>query len=259
MDPAPCTAAAHAPLQDYWSASTRPLASLLFVAPLLVIYEAGVLWLGVDAMRNGADVWLRRTLDALGFSQYFLLPALLCSVLLGWHHVRRDPWKVPGSVLGGMLLESLLLAGLLLSFAHVVVSWGSPRSAALGIPLATRSAPVTGQLVAYLGAGIYEELLFRLLLVPIAVGASTRMFRERSVAIGVAIVATSVLFAAAHYEFTFEVAGYALLSNHGDAFAWTSFAFRFFAGLFFSLLFVTRGFGITAGAHALYDILACLA
>ena len=61
---------------DYWQQSRRPLTSLAFVTPLLIIYEAGVLWLGPQAMRNGADVWLRQLLDLLGFSQYFLLPVL---------------------------------------------------------------------------------------------------------------------------------------------------------------------------------------
>ena len=52
---------------DYWQQSRRPLASLAFVTPLLAIYEFGVLWLGPQAMRNGADVWLRQWLDEIGF------------------------------------------------------------------------------------------------------------------------------------------------------------------------------------------------
>ena len=61
-----------------------------------------------------------------------------------------------------------------------------------------------------------------------------------------AIVATSLLFSAAHYQ-VFTASGY--------AFDWYSFSFRFAAGLFFAVLFVTRGFGIAVGAHAMYDIL----
>jgi hypothetical protein len=62
----------------YWEESARPLAGLAFVAPLLLAYEAGVLWLGPDAIRNAADVWLRNLLDLLGFPQYFLLPVITC-------------------------------------------------------------------------------------------------------------------------------------------------------------------------------------
>src|SRR5262245_105553 len=94
---------------DYWQQSRRPLASLAFVAPLLLIYEAGILWLGPQAMRNGADVWLRQFLDLLGFSQYFLLPVLTVSLLVGWHHVTREPWRVSPKVLYAKLTECLVL------------------------------------------------------------------------------------------------------------------------------------------------------
>ena len=68
-------ASEHAPLgqlaERYWVESRRPLASLVFIAPLLIVYEVGVLLLGVQ---NGADAFMRRLLDLLGFGQHFLLP-----------------------------------------------------------------------------------------------------------------------------------------------------------------------------------------
>ena len=51
------------PVSDYWTQSRRPLAALAFVLPLLVLYEGGVVILGRQAVRNGADVWLRQFLD----------------------------------------------------------------------------------------------------------------------------------------------------------------------------------------------------
>ena len=39
----------------YWQQSRRPLVSLVFVLPLLVIYEGGVLALGPDALHNGVE------------------------------------------------------------------------------------------------------------------------------------------------------------------------------------------------------------
>ena len=64
-------------------------------------------------MRNGADAWLRQTLDLLGFNAYFLLPVLTVGILLGWHHVLRQPWHVRRSVLYGMAVECLGLAAVL--------------------------------------------------------------------------------------------------------------------------------------------------
>ena len=86
---------AASPPASYWSISRGPLASLAFIVPLLIVYEAGVLGLGPQAARNGADLWLRGLLDTLGFGQYFLLPSLTVVLLLTWHHLSGQPWRLP--------------------------------------------------------------------------------------------------------------------------------------------------------------------
>ena len=96
----------------------------------------------------------------------------------------------------------------------------------------------------FAGAGVYEEVLFRLLLLPLIHGLIGLLVRCPKVRMGGAILLSSLAFSAAHY-----------VAPHGEAFAWFSFVFRGLAGAFFALLFVFRGFGIAAGAHALYDIL----
>ena len=96
-------------IDDYAEQSRRPLAALAFVLPLLVLYEAGVLLLGPQAVRNGADVWLRQSLDLLGFGQYFLLPIMTIGMLLAWHHVAQDRWQVSVGVLYVMFAECAVL------------------------------------------------------------------------------------------------------------------------------------------------------
>jgi membrane protease YdiL (CAAX protease family) len=233
---------------DYWQQSRRPLVSLVFLLPLLCIYEGGVLLLGAAGMRNGADVWLRQLLELLGFGQYFLLPALTVAVLLAWHHTTRQPWRVGPAILYAMLAECLALSLVLLVIARVQDSVFSmwltqgqpwPVKAALW----TELAEWFGRLAGYLGAGIYEELLFRLMLLPAVAWGLRWVGLADPPALIAAIVATSVLFSAAHY-----------LGPHGDAFGWYSFVFRLMAGGFFAVLFVYRGFGIAAGSHAAYDI-----
>lgn len=98
------------PEGDYWALSREPLTSLVFLAPILAIYELGVLGFGAQAMRNGADLWLRRFLEILDFGQYFLLPLLTVAILLGWHHTTERPWRVARGVLPGMAIECVLLA-----------------------------------------------------------------------------------------------------------------------------------------------------
>jgi membrane protease YdiL (CAAX protease family) len=73
-----------------------------------------------------------------------------------------------------------------------------------------------------------------------------------------AAVATSVLFAVAHYQLDFELLGWHFATAHGDVFAWSSFSFRLLAGLTFSALFLLRGFGVTVGTHAAYDLFTLL-
>lgn len=276
---------------NYWRESSRPLVSLVFVAPMLAIYEFGIITLGPEAIRNGAEAWLRQALGAIGFGQYLLLPAMTCFLLLAWHHTTHDRWRFPPGVLFGMLIESatigllmVLAASSLFRASRVEISAlpgarlmlhqaaettpadnqtePQPASPSTDAPtaddpaarpqpaLSNAATQLVARLIGYVGAGLYEELLFRLVLLS-AVGMLFRMAGggDRASLI-VAIVVTSLIFSAAHYQ---------LFTSHGDVFHWNTFVFRFFAGVFFSLLFVLRGFGVTSGAHAAYDIFAELA
>ncbi len=105
-----------------------------------------------------------------------------------------------------------------------------------------------GSIVALLGAGIYEELLFRLILLSLLVWG----LRKAGIAPGastlLAVIVSSLLFAAAHH-----------VGPYGEApLMWSRFVFRTLAGVFFSVVFLYRGFGIAAGSHAAYDVLVSL-
>lgn len=246
-EPKKTAATQNAPL-DYWHESARPLAALAFVAPMLAAYEGGVLLLGTSAPRNGADVWLRQWLDLLGFGQYFLLPLAACGILLAWHHTTHQPWRLRPSVLAGMGLESLLLGFFLLVAAQLQGSLVSLPTVAAEAERGT-SVEFFTRVISYCGAGIYEELLFRLMLIPALAGGLRLLGAPRLVSLAGAVLVGSVLFSAAHYR---------IFTTVGDEFAWFTFLFRALAGLFFSALFIRRGFGIAAGAHALYDVFVAL-
>jgi membrane protease YdiL (CAAX protease family) len=237
---------------SYWAEARRPLASLVFIAPMLLFYEAGIVWLGPGAVRNAADVWLRRLLDLLGFSQYLLLPFLTCGLLLAWHYVSRRSWRFDSRILFGMLAESMAFGFLLL----LIAGW---QGRFLAHAAAAGSAPsIAATLVAYVGAGIYEELLFRLMLLPAAWWLLRWFGLSPRTSLATAVLVTSLFFAAAHYQFHLQFFGYGLGLSSGEPFQWFSFLFRFLAGTFFSLLMLFRGFGITAGTHAMYDVYTLL-
>jgi len=224
---------------SYWSISRTPLTSLVFTLPLVLAYEGGVLLLGRGSPRNGADVWLRTLLDSLGFGQYFLLPALTLVGLLAWHHVEHDRWRCSLGVLVAMAGECVLWAAALIGIARLQDRFW-PLAAGVG-------EGVLARLVAFCGAGLYEEVLFRLLLLPALAWLLARLGAGPVAAPFWAVVISSLLFSLAHY-----------VGPLGDVFDPFSFTFRFLAGVFFALLFTARGFGIAAGSHAVYDILVGL-
>lgn len=245
-------------IASYWVESRRPLTSLVFISPLLLVYELGVLALGPQAIRNGADVWLRQLLEAIGFGQYFLLPVLTVCLLLGWHHTTRQAWRVVPGVLGGMAIECACLAAVLRLIlqlqGHLLQALtcpleSGPSTLALAMGLSDRFRGLVG----FLGAGVYEELLFRLILLSLVVGIVRWLGGTPRKSLVAVVLATSFVFALAHY-----------VGPYGEPIAWQassfwfSFLFRFLAGVFFGTLFVYRGFGIAAGAHAGYDILVGL-
>jgi membrane protease YdiL (CAAX protease family) len=235
------TSAEHVPLgqraESYWVESRRPLASLVFIAPLLIVYEAGALLLGVQ---TGADVFMRRVLNLLGFGQHLLLPILLVCILLGWHYLSRNPWRLSGSVISTMAVESVML-GLCTWLIAIIQDAILPMS----VGAAFEAFRDTGKrCVANLGAGIYEELLFRLVLLGLLAWAFRKAGAAPRWSTILAVLASSLLFAAAHY-----------VGPYGELLQCRSFVFRTLAGVFFSVVFLYRGFGIAAGSHAAYDIL----
>lgn len=233
---------ATAPPETYFSLSRKPLTSLVFALPLVLAYEGGVLALGRGTPRNGADVWLRQALDGLGFGSYFLLPTLTVIGLLAWHHVAHDSWRFSPATLAGMCLESVSWAFSLVGLGRLQESlW--PLQAAAGHPL----TGLVAQVVGFCGAGLYEEVLFRLLMLPAAGWIARKAGAGPGAAATWSVVLTSLAFSAAHY-----------VGPLGDAFDVYSFTFRFLAGMFFAVLFLLRGFGITAGTHAAYDVIVGL-
>lgn len=234
---------------SYWSLARSPLHCLIFLLPLLTIYEVGVLWMGgsrATFMRNGADYWMRTWLLQQGWEFEWLLPVLVISALLAWQVVGRYPWAVRLDTLIGMGAESLLFACVLLLLGQtqdiVFQQYIDPPQLAVS-PTAAWGSP-TARTVSFVGAGIYEEVLFRLLALPLGFVALRILLVPDRLATVLAVVGTSLLFSLAHY-----------IGPGADTFHYFSFVFRTVAGLFFAILFVLRGFGITVGAHAVYDVL----
>ena len=254
MLPAPVRRSAAA---TYWTASRAHRHSLVFALPLLLLYEglAAVLGSGAGSeVRNGADVILTSLFQAIAGR---FEPILFAVVVIGtsiWL-VARDlqrGGRLRPIYLLAMLAESAVLASIF-GLAVGLVTSQILRPIALG-PAVTAPAllaaatveqmDVATRLMVSLGAGLYEELLFRVILVAAIAFVGRTFIGWRPVTAGVvAVVLGAILFSAFHY-----------VGPYGDPFQIQSFVFRAVAGLFFSALYLLRGFGITAWTHALYDV-----
>jgi hypothetical protein len=217
--------------------------------PLLVLYELAAFALAGDAVsgvRNGADVLLKSLFLTLGGRQGLLL---FNTLLLGglfalvWRDMRKSGGTLVPGVFAGMMAESIaggLVFGVVAGSITAILLGGLPHLA-----LAQMSAlSLPTQLTISLGAGIYEELLFRVLLVGSLVWLGRRLFGWKPLVAGLfATAAGAFLFSAFHY-----------VGPYGDPLELGSFMFRFVAGLLFSGMYLLRGLGITAWTHALYDV-----
>jgi len=244
---------------SYWRATRAPRHSLLFALPLLLLYELLAFALSrsqLSAVRNGADVLLKSVFVALG-GRYGLTAfsvLLLCAgAALVWRDRRRNGAIRP-RLFVGMLAESLLYAALLGGVASALTTLllhGRLALVAAGAadPSALAGLGLPTQLMVSLGAGIYEELLFRVLLVSGLAALGRLVFRWNPAASGIfAAIVGALLFSLFHY-----------VGPLGDEFTLGSFTFRAIAGLLFSALYLLRGFGIAAWSHALYDVFLSLA
>ena len=218
------------------------LTSLVLVFPLFLIYQVGVLF--TLPMLNGADfltVFLFRNLG-LSTQAYLGYTALVAVSFAVGVLVLRRRQQFDGGLVWRVFVESAIYAltmGSLIVFVMTRVFHIPPRLAGgiAGQSFGTR-------VVMSLGAGVYEETVFRL-----GIMAGLAALLERGVGFRrwasalVALIVSSVLFSAMHH-----------IPPYGDPFTIGVFTFRVLAGACFALIFWFRGFAVAVYTHALYDL-----
>jgi hypothetical protein len=247
-----------AALDVYLLRSQRPLEILFFLLPLIVFYEIGLLFIlrgGDTVLTNKAHEALLRVFEAFGLDGMALaLPALslpgvlLVVILLAWQALSRLPWEVDLRTVSFMAIESILLAVPLFVAAQLIaqIPAAAVAPAAMAGEEVLRRLPFLGQVAVAIGAGLYEELVFRMAAIAVlhTLFVDALSWRERPAMI--AAVAIAAL------AFTI----YHPLRAIDGAIDWRRFLSLLAAGLYFGALFAKRGFGIVVGAHAAYDIAA---
>jgi membrane protease YdiL (CAAX protease family) len=236
-DPPTTENAARALPEGYFARSELPLASLALLLPLLVLYEVGTRHFASNAFagtehRIIAFKLMQDFFHLFGATGRYLPALAIVGILLAWHIARNDPWRVKPGTLAGMTVEGVFLGLPLLAMGILGLRYLAAGSA----------SDWRGMIVLSIGAGIYEELVFRLIAFTLLHLLLVDLLDVPKFWAGlVTVLAASLLFSLYHY-----------LSD--EPFLWRVFAFRTFAGVYFGVVFMFRGFGITACSHASYDV-----
>lgn len=225
--------------RGYFHESELPLTSLVFLLPLIILYEVGSQYFTTSAQHGHSQqiiafMMMQRFFRLFGVQGQHLPAVAIITILLCVHAFRNERWSFHIGTLAGMAIESALLALPLIAIAREL-----PRY----FPLMAAGASRQDVVIMSLGAGVYEEMVFRLALFSFLSIALKDALRLHSFWVHLGVVVFSALaFSAYHYLSPLEV------------FQWRSFLFRTIAGAYFGILFLLRGFGITAASHASYDI-----
>lgn len=227
----------------YLRQTHRPIVCLGFLLPGVVLYELGTFLVGAptqspEEQRVVAYLLLEHFFRLFGVTGLYLPGFALVAILLAWQLATRDRWSVRWQTLAGMAGESVVLAVPLILFNQVfdVMATG---------PEVSRLAGWGQDLVLSVGAGIYEELVFRLIcLTVLSIVFIDLAKMHKTTGLAVMVLLSSLAFAAHHYP-----------PLGGDEFDLAEFLFRFLAGAYLATLYVVRGFGVAAGCHGVYDVI----
>ncbi|MCS7189306.1 MAG: CPBP family intramembrane glutamic endopeptidase [Bacteroidia bacterium] len=226
-------------MRGYWKASLSPAYNFFFSIFLLVGYE-GLLRLtgNPSGERNLVDIWLTRLLSWASPYEWVISLAIFLLGLAYVYGIRKENTPLTGWVLVVMLVEAAAWGFLLYRLLPILTQTFLPTSAQLNL----LSANFWEATALCMGAGFYEELFFRVVLVEGLLLLFTGLQARKSSAFHyvAAWILSAIIFSLCHFIYE-KPSQYA-------------FFYRSLFGLFMSGLYILRGFGITAWAHALYDM-----
>jgi hypothetical protein len=213
----------------------RPLDALVFLLPLIIFYEAASV---TRADRVIAFDLMRRFFELFGTVAVWAPGIGVLTVLLATHIASGQPWRIRWGRVGLMYFEAAFLAIPLLG-----LNWLIPLTAGEAI-----TPTLVDRLALGIGAGIYEELVFRLVLISIMVMIGVDLLKLKPSSVAVVAVLLSSLAFAAHHHAPFGT----------EPFAEIPFFFRTIAGTYLAIIFWYRGYGSAAGCHAAYNVALAL-
>ena len=236
--------------RSYGTEIHRPLNQLVLIGALLLFFHAFSAKLGSTLL---VPEYLRYVFSMMGVAGKYLPAAVILAVLGGQHLVQqnllknrhkglRNRHRVSFFAIVGMILE-----GAVSILPLVAAHWMTGKVSVMAQISGDNHATLRGVLES-VGAGVYEEFLFRMILISIALLIFTDAMKRKEdrVIIG-AIIVSGILFALCHFSVA-QLSGDASMN-------WSRLVFLALAGMWWGVLFIWRGFGVAVCSHICWDLL----
>jgi len=261
-------------IDTYWDRTSRPIYAFVYLFVFIVIYEAGLFMLNTDVFTlpmgqvPGVVVsfaWVYTALLKVGFNSYGAwigAPVVVIVTLIVWQLASNKKPQVLVTDFLPMTLECIAWSLPLILFSVFISNILSPDShvAVPAIPQAAllNAAPdfqnFLVSVIAGIGAGIYEELFFRLYLMMMLVLIMRKFLGMPEIRANCfAIIISALLFSLHHHIYFLNGS-----LQTGEPFVLGAFIFRFVAGVYLAVLFGLRGFGVVAATHAYHNIITAV-
>ncbi len=222
----------------YLMSSRTPFYGLLSTIPLLLAYEFMTLFIGNYSdysIRNFAEVIFKELLNQFGIHGTFAIALIIvCLTTLIFYLQDRKTLVFQFHYLFMIILEGALYA--------VIFGYLTSTVTSLLFLNMTPAGDRSLEIMLSLGAGFYEELIFRVLLFSGSAYTLILLKMHPVKAWLLAAVFSSIIFSWCHYL-------------NGELFSFLSAFFRFFMAILLCILYKIRGFGVVAYTHAIYDLL----
>ncbi|MDN3511574.1 MAG: CPBP family intramembrane metalloprotease [Candidatus Jettenia sp. CY-1] len=228
---------------SYFYQSKSLANSFLFILPLLILYEVGIA-LQDSKIKNTADVIVKTPLALFGKNSSLIFNLLVIIFLIASIFYIEKEYQLSILVFIPMIIESMVYA-LFISYGIGFIVYKIVSSCTIAIPF---SLNIWMGIILSIGAGVYEEIVFRLILITSLYFLFAVLLKiNKPISAALSILIGAFLFTIMHYVGTL-----------GDTFTYTNFTFRMLSGIVLSAIFLSRGLGIAVYTHAIYDVFTVL-
>ncbi|MBI2471194.1 MAG: CPBP family intramembrane metalloprotease [Planctomycetes bacterium] len=230
-------------MKPYFNPSKSLANSFLFILPLLVLYEVGIAIQG-SGIKNTADIVVKTPLSVFGKNGSLIFNLLVIAFLFVSVFYIEKEYRFSSLIFIPMVLESVVYA-LFIGYVLGFVVYKVLFPLILAKPF---SANIWTGIVLSVGAGVYEEIVFRLILVTFLYFIFTKLLKiNKPIGAFASVLIGALIFTAVHYTGTLK-----------DDFTYAGFTFRLLCGIVLSVIFMYRGLGIVVYTHAIYDVFTVL-